>query len=244
VNLSSVFRAALRRWYVSIPGLLLSALLAYGAHSYVQPTYTRSASVVLIPAKNTIPKNSNPYLYIGGLSEAADVLVTAASSESVTKPILAGMNGTTLTIARDVSSSGPVLSLTVETPDRSDAGPVLTRGIAAVATTLTKLQVAEHLESNQMITSSTLSLDTTSTPKVKSQLMATVAAGGIGLGLTLLLSNLLDGLLLARRQRHKRDDQEPPATSVARRASHDELALPADSPFDDGFVRFVAIRRS
>ncbi|GAA4167214.1 hypothetical protein [Gryllotalpicola koreensis] len=205
MNITTVIRATLRRWYVTVPGLLATVFLVIAAHTLVQPTFTRSADLLLIPAEATMPKGSNPYLYIGGLSQAADVLVTAASSQSVLGPVLEGHEKTTLTVSRDTSSSGPVLLITVETPSADQSGEILDGGIKAVTATLAKLQSEEHLTQAQMITASQLSVDTTATPKTKSQFMATAAAGGIGFVGTLILATFIDGLILSRPRRGARD---------------------------------------
>jgi len=204
MNLSSLLRATLRRWYITVPGLLLTALVVVAAHAFVQPSFTRSADVMLVPAPAAVPKGANPYLYIGDLGQAADVLVTAAGSQSSTSAILEGAAASTVTIARDVGTSGPVILITVETPTSAQAGVLLDRSISAVRSTLAKVQTDEHLKRSEMITMSTLSVDTVSTPKTKTQLMATAGAGVLGVAATLVLVSLIDGLLLARASREAR----------------------------------------
>jgi hypothetical protein len=204
VNLSSIVKAIGRRWYIFVPGFILSLALASAAHIYVHPTFTRTADLVLIPDQASIPKGANPYLYVGGLTSAADILVRAAGAESATSPITQQYPGSSITIVRDTTTAGPVIEITVDAPRAADTGALISDSVAAVSTQLQQLQSDEHLSGDQMITSTQLAEDTTATPKTKTQLMATLGAGIGGLAVTLILTNMLDGVLLARRQRRRR----------------------------------------
>ena len=69
-----------RRWYITLPGLLLAGLLAFGAWYVVPPSYQRSASEFLVPGTGSLPENANPFLYLSGLSQVADVLEIGRAS--------------------------------------------------------------------------------------------------------------------------------------------------------------------
>lgn len=208
MNLSNVLFAARRRWYLIIAGLMAAAALAGLAYNTVQPTYTRDASVVLIPDKASVPDGGNPYLYIGGLSQAADVLARAASSQTVLDPIVKADPGSTVQIQRDASTSGPVIAVSVNTPDAAGAGPTLDRALAAISSTLTELQDKEHLPADRRITVSQLAADTKNTAETKTQLIATGAAAIAGVAATLMLTLFIDGLMLSRSQRSKKSTPE------------------------------------
>ncbi|MCL2514630.1 MAG: hypothetical protein FWD85_00075 [Microbacteriaceae bacterium] len=233
MNPSNLRRALLRRWYVAVPGLLASVALALAAHVYVQPTFTRTASVVLIPDQASIPQGANPYLYVGGLTQAADILVRAAGAQAVTEPILDRYPRSSITIERDTTTAGPVIDITVEAASAADTGPLISQAVVSLDATLAKLQIEEHLSGDRMITASELSEDTKATPKTKSQLMATVGAGIAGLAITLALASFLDGVLLARPRRggrrpaRSRKREEARAGSApAERAAGDDDAEP------------------
>lgn len=235
MNLSNLRSALIRRWYVFLPGLLVAVALAYLGHSRVHPSYTRSASMLMIPGQKSMPTGSNPYLYLGGLSFSADVLVRAASSESVLGPILKDHPGATSTVSRDVSTSSPVLTIDVEAGSAAETKPILESTMTAVSTTLLKLQTKEHLPADEQITVTTLSVDTTATAKTKSQLMATAAGGIAGIVLALIATTLVDGQLLSRARRERRPSAAP-RRGGGRRSRGSELfdAAPGGGTDDEG----------
>lgn len=234
MNLSNLRSALIRRWYVFLPGLLVAMALAYLGHSRVHPSYTRSASMLMIPGQKSMPTGSNPYLYLGGLSFSADVLVRAASSESVLGPILKDHPGATSTVSRDVSTSSPVLTIDVEAGSAAETKPILESTMTAVSTTLLKLQTKEHLPADEQITVTTLSVDTTATAKTKSQLMATAAGGIAGIVLALIATTLVDGQLLSRARRER--PSAAPRRGGGRRSRGSELltAAPGGDTDDEG----------
>ena len=92
-----------RRWYITFPGLLVAGLLAVGAWFVVPPTYERSASEFLVPGSGSLPQNAtNPFLYLNGLTQAADVLVRALGSNNVASEIPVSYTHLTLPTNREV----------------------------------------------------------------------------------------------------------------------------------------------
>jgi hypothetical protein len=75
--------ALLRRWYITIPGLLLSVVVAALGFALVPPHYTSSGTAVLVQPKlpGTNPQNQNPLLTSGvGLNTTASILVQALNA--------------------------------------------------------------------------------------------------------------------------------------------------------------------
>jgi hypothetical protein len=61
MSLSTILRAALRRWYITAPGILLSLIIASTVFNYVPPKYTSSGIAVLVRQNNpTVPNTINP----------------------------------------------------------------------------------------------------------------------------------------------------------------------------------------
>jgi len=83
MNIADMMGALRRRWYVLVVGLLVAVAAAYGAWSVVKVDYTRTATQLMLPGPGTIPEDANPFLYVGGLSQAADVLTRKMGSPDV-----------------------------------------------------------------------------------------------------------------------------------------------------------------
>ena len=88
MNFALTLSGLWRRWYIVFPGLIVAAAVAVGAWSVIPPGYERSATQLLIPGADSLPEGANPYLFLGGLSPAADVLVRAIGAENVLNDVV------------------------------------------------------------------------------------------------------------------------------------------------------------
>jgi hypothetical protein len=81
MTLRSTFRVLLLKWYITIPGLLLSLALAGATFVLAPPQYSSNAIAVLVQPKlvnKNAPTNSNPLLnFDNSLSTTALILVQA-----------------------------------------------------------------------------------------------------------------------------------------------------------------------
>lgn len=204
MNLMTALRVLLRRWYIVVPGVLLAAAAAVGVWQLVTPDYERTATQLLLPGPEIMPENGNPYLYLGGLSPAADVLVTAMSAEPEQHAVVGDRDGAELVVRRDGASSGPQLLLIVTARSDSDAAAVLDAAIERTAIVLDQLQNLEGIGRDNRIGIETIAQDTSSTPQQRTRILL---AAGVGLGIfvaTLLLAALIDSLPARRRRRGRR----------------------------------------
>lgn len=203
MTLSNLLRNLGRRWYLVLAGLLITTGLCFASYSAVSPTYERAASVLLLPGSQTIPSGGNPYLYLGGLGQASDILVASVNASSVRNAILLGHPATEIFMTRDPASSGPLVTVSSSGPNDADVTATLERALTAIPKTLSELQVQANVPATARITSLQLTTDPTSVLIRKNQLQAVglVAAGGTAL--TLLVVGFVDGLLLSR-QRSRR----------------------------------------
>ncbi|WP_295014257.1 hypothetical protein [uncultured Microbacterium sp.] len=221
MNALDTLRGLLRRWYIVVPGIVLALVAAAGVWTTVHPAYQRTASQLLLPGRGTLPEGAtNPYLYLGGLTAPADVLVRTVGSESALQPVLARHPGVQIEVLRDPVASGPVVLTKVTADDDRTAGSVLALMVAANADTLKQLQAKESIPENERITLSTLSVDEKGTPQQRGRI---IAAGGVGIGVlvvAILVASLVDGLA-TRSRRH---------TATERSAS---TRVPGGDPRDD-----------
>jgi len=203
-----------RRWYITLPGLLLAGLLAFGAWYVVPPSYQRSASEFLVPGTGSLPENANPFLYLSGLSQVADVLVNAVGSDNVASEVQRSYPGAVILVRRDPSSAGPVILITADARSDADAAQILEILLKRTRTELEDLQVGYSVPSSQLITVRTLTVDQQGTVRTRTRMFATggiLAASAI---LAIFMAVLVDGL--AKRRQPKRRAE----------AAHDETSEP------------------
>lgn len=237
MSLLDILRGLVRRWYVVLPGMLLAAAGAFGAWTVVPPDYERSAFQLLLPGQGTLPEGaSNPFLYLGGLTAPADVLVRAASSEDSLRSILDEHPSVEIEIVRDAAAAGPMILTKVTAPSDAEAGDVLTFVVQKTTDTLETLQAAEGIPEADRIVIALVSIEEEGVARQRDRL---VASAGVGLGLaivTLVLASVMDGLAARSRRRKPSSrvvrDEEVESTAGERR----QTRRPRRSSAADGSV--------
>jgi hypothetical protein len=229
---STILHGIRRRWYLLIVGLIATAAAGAFVYQNTDPVYQRSASELLVPGAQTVPEGGNPFLYLGGLAQASDVLARALGASDLQEPIQSEFPTTSVVIERDVSTSGPIIIITVEGKDDAAVSEVFQRMLTAAPSTLNALQSQASVPQASQITILPITVDTESTTNDKGrlQIAATVIAGG--LVATILLIALVDGLILAwrRRRRGKPSKRHPiPERDLAAKPLNTTRILPSST---------------
>jgi hypothetical protein len=185
------------------------------AYSHVGVTYQRNSTSVLIPGTTSYPQGDNPYLYIGNLSQASDVLVGALGAEKAQEPILKEYPGSTITVTRDQATSGPMISITVTAPTNRAAAGALDAIDAQIAPALATMQTEAAVPKNALIKVVPVTADGSSQVSQKTKLEVVGIIGVIGLVITLLLAALIDSLILTWRARRRAAAAAAAATAAA-----------------------------
>jgi uncharacterized protein involved in exopolysaccharide biosynthesis len=198
-----------RRWYLVLPFLLITLGLCFLVRQSVPAIYRSQGSLVLMPAASTVGPGNNPYLYLGGMEQALDVLAAEVSTKDSAKLIADAHPGVSYVAAPDKSSSGSVMRVTVEGGNRTQVRAALKGVVALVPQTLTSLQDVQKVAPNSRITLMTLGVEEEPTVDAKAQTVAVLAAAGAGAGVSVLLTAVIDGRLLARNRRRAAADAVP-----------------------------------
>ncbi len=234
MKLGALRTSLLRRWYLTMAGLIAAGALTVLTASFVTPTYTASASVVLLPPASSLEDGGNPYLSLGGLSQTVDVVTRALTSDATRKEIAAAVPDGSYEAAPDWSTSGPILTLDATGPTQQATMDTLEAVLAQVPTTLSTLQDQLGVANNAQITSTPLAVDEEPEAVQQTRMRATVAAGALALIGAAMLIGAIDGLLLRRKARKEAaalaaadddgpDDVEPPTgTEHSEHAEHPE----------------------
>jgi hypothetical protein len=196
--------SSLRRWYLVLLGLLVTALLCALAHSAVPVSYSASGSMLLLPPSSSVGKRGNPYLYLGGLSQALEVLSARLNAESYRKPIESAHSQVVVQTAPDTSTTGPILLVTTVGPDAGETLGVTQEVMDAVPGALVGLQDSLSVPPASRITVMVLTPASSPTADAKTQTRALLALAGAGLAATILLTGLIDGALLGRSSRRRK----------------------------------------
>jgi hypothetical protein len=224
MNFSDFLQALRRRWYLVAGGLLVTAALCVGALLIVGPSYERRASELLVPGTQSIPVGGNPFLYLGGLTQASDVLAGALASDEVLDPIEKANPGVTIEVARDVSTSGPVIVIAVTGDSDKNVGGAFTRMLDTVPRTLAMLQSEAGISAAARMTALPITVDSQSTVSHKNRIELAVIVGVVGIALSLLLQGLVDALAVARRERKAARSEAPAARSLTVASDVPELS--------------------
>ena len=217
-----MWRSLRRRWYL----VLVLAVLTLGATFLVAQrvgeTYEATGTVLVFPPSQTEGptgdmSEENPYLTLGGVGQARDVVVRALTSKEVSDAFgKAFPAGTTFELVPYYTNSAPIILFTVEAATPEVATEALSSLIDRVPVELEKLQSGLDLPAAQRVTSVVLTRDespaATKKAMIRSSLMTMAALGGMGL----LLIALVDGWLTGSRDPDPEDlavedDPERPA---------------------------------
>ncbi|HEY2044282.1 MAG TPA: hypothetical protein VGH11_16525 [Jatrophihabitans sp.] len=184
----------LRRWYLTLIGLALTVGFAATAIFMVAPTYQAKASLLLLPPKSPAT-GSNPYLALGGLQGATDVLARAMSDSSTLNQLAQSGATGTFAVLRDPNTSGPVLLVTATASDSASAVRDVDLFIHLVPSKLASLQESIGVPSSAALSSSAITQDRTAAINRKSQIRAILVAVAAGVVITVAGISLLENFV-------------------------------------------------
>ena len=195
----------LRRWYLSITGLIGTAALCFVAMNLFPATYEAKATIVLLPPASTVEAGGNPYLQLANLQQAVDVMVRSLSSQSAVDQVEASAPTGDFEVAPDYTTSGPIFIVTAadKTPEATLA--TLKTVSDMVPPTLIRLQDDLGIASNSQITSDVLTMDVRPETVRKTQFRVLIVAAAIGLLASAMIIALFDSYLNRRKQRRNDD---------------------------------------
>ena len=219
MDLRDLMASLLRRWYLVIVAVLLTGLTCGYVAQTIGPTYSMSASVLLIPPADPSGQITNRYLSLGSTGAALQVLSRSLSSDPTHHEVIDGLHGADYVAEPDPTSSAPMLLVTVTAKSPADARTVLTRALDRAPQNLATLQQSLGIAAGAQIQSQLISKDTTPKFKLKPQLRPSVTVGVLLLALFAGLIAGIDALLSPSRRRgrsrsgeaaseHADDDQD------------------------------------
>ncbi|MCU1424039.1 MAG: hypothetical protein JWM51_330 [Microbacteriaceae bacterium] len=235
MNLRDLLRGVARRWYVVLAGLLVTGAACAGLYAAVPLENTASANVILLPPQTVYGEDGNPFLYLGGLSQAVDVLSRTLNAEDIRGVIEKENPDVDFEIGADSSSTGPVILITAKGADASAAIETMYDVLDATPGALESIQVGLSVPPNSLITVETLAADSEVEVDPKNRLQAVIAAAAAGFVASLLLTGFIDARLVSRAAR-RAGDAEIEAAAKAEAEREAERARETDRTREDAVL--------
>ncbi|WP_433447118.1 chain length determinant protein [Streptomyces sp. CA-142005] len=232
MDLAEIFRVMRRRWYVLLPGLLLTAGLIVGVALMVPVTYQSQSTVVLLNSqKATVAYDGNPFLSSQtSLTGMADSLARNLNSDGSVRDLKSrGATGAFAAKLAD-NAQGPLLWLTVTGTDKAAvlaSDKILT---AYAKERLDLFQKQQSVAPKAMIRMTTIVPPQDPVAQTKTRIEYLVMAGCLGLVLSLVAVFYVE----ARKRSHK-PEPEP--------EQEQETTVPVPSAGEPAVDETLAIRR-
>jgi len=198
MDLADLIAGLRRRWWAGLLGIVGTAFLLQYVYSIVPLQYQDQAAMLLLPPASALEKSTNPYLGLGGLQAATDVLARAVSTGAV-HDTLAPKDGTAaFEVVRDTSGAGPVVVIDATDTTSDGAQALLGQVAETVPKVLLDLQNAVGVTPAEQIRVVEIARSSTPTVDNKTQFRALLLSGVGGLALTLFGVSALDSLMRRR----------------------------------------------
>lgn len=195
MTLSDTLATILRRWYVVLLGFLVTCGLGWATYANLPPQYDAQGSILLMPADSTVGDEGNPFLYLGGMNDALDVLTRRSNATDVKEEVLANYDGATYTAERDSFTQSPVIVATVSARSADDVLRLLDDVLATLRTNLADMQVEQDIPPERQIFTVDLVIDEEAVQESKTALQLTLVVLGAGFIVTLMVTGLIDNAL-------------------------------------------------
>lgn len=201
MNLRDLINSLARQWYVVLAGVLLTSGIGVGLYAVIPVSYTSQASVVLLPPKSASDPDANPFLRLGGLSQAVDILTRTINSDAYSVPLTKQNPGAKFTTAADTTTSGPIILIESRAPTSARASGMTQAVLTAMPMVLDQIQAKLSVKTDSQINVTTIAVDQKPKLDAKTRLQLVLGVAALGVVLSVLIAGLIDGLALSRRRR-------------------------------------------
>ncbi|MFE2140513.1 chain length determinant protein [Streptomyces sp. NPDC059456] len=213
MDLAEIWRVMRRRWYVLLPGLLLTAALVAGVYALVPVEYRSQSTVTLLNSKKaTVAFDGNPFLSTqASLTGMADGLARNLNSDDSRRDLRS--RGVTQEYEAKIADNaqGPFMWLSVTGTDPAavlKSDEVFT---AYAEKRLQEFQAQQSVTPEAMIRMATIVPPQKPEAQTKTRLQYLIMAGVLGFVLSLVATFFVE----ARRRRPDKPGRHRPAPSDA-----------------------------
>lgn len=235
MQLNDTLRSIFRRWYIVLLGLIVSAGLAGAAVVLIPPTYEAEGTLLLMPPSKIVGSQGNPYLYLGGMNGAVDVLVRRANAPDVVEAIEKLHSGVKIVYSAAPATSSPIVAISITGGDKESVIGTLEAGRTILIRKLEAMQSELKVPQPMRITAETLVIGHEATANRKTAIQFAILVAAAGTVGTLMFTGFIDGLLLARTGIKSID-----RTRGSKRKTY-ELSTPDELDFRDAALTVSAV---
>lgn len=200
-----------RRWVVTVPLVVLAVTAALLIPPRIAPSYTASASVVVItPIVEDIA--TNPFLVLGAVTMASSLSISADSAGSVAQVTAAG--GSPSFTVDQQNARSPILVVTAEADTPELAADTTRLALDQMQTQLSEQQDRAGAAPDAQFYLEDLTGEVAASPVFTGAQRVRFLALGIGIALAVSLALTLEGIsvLRARRRTAAVSDRRPTTT--------------------------------
>jgi hypothetical protein len=236
MDLFGIVAATVRRWYVSLPIVLIAGFFAQQAYKAVEPAYTASVTVVVLPSlaesagnpppPEGVPVPTNPFNGSGGARFAAAVL--ARNINSTAYPQKIGLPPGHGTFTADAAREQPIIQIDATASSPEAVVDLLDKVSAGAATVLNDFQAEAGAPEDKRYRAAAAVPVGKVEDVTPSRMRSAGAIGVLGLAVAAAPAAALDSALLRRRPRTERDGDG--VRSRWRRRRRSPHATPAVEP--------------
>ena len=213
-----------------IVGILMSAGLSVGAYLVTKPSYEITSTVLLLPPESSYSTGIvNPYLRLGGLAQAVDLVGVVLSDQQTHLELKDVSKDVQYTVQLDARTSSPLLLIDVTDSSPDTARKIRDILVAEVPVRLDSMQASLGVQAKDRVTSTVVTSDVEAQEVGKNRLRSAVVAGGAGVALTLVIAALWDVHRL-RHPRRRRSRRMSASTNASRAVDPEQLP---DEPLSD-----------
>lgn len=220
MDLWELLKVMARRWYVVVPVLIVTAIVAITLPPTIDPEYRASGTMILVGPAGTAAE-LNPFLTagLGTNAEASAIVVQSPNSKAVVAE-----QG--LSTDYEVQADGPVLVITASAESPSQAVDTVTFVEELLNAQLVDLQTQAAVPAEAQLSVVPLIPEVVATPVYQSRLRVTILTVVIGVLTAVLVAMAVEGLSRhrsgarrpRRESRRSRESRRPPAAESAQPA--------------------------
>ena len=209
MDLLTLAKIMLRRWYVVIPVGLLSVIAAGATFASIQPSYQATGSVLLLnPPSQVDPESGRSNPYVGNLAVAANVVTAVLNTRASRLEFRSEGNAGEYTLGTDPASPIVVVTTIAETAEsaRETTSAVMT----AIDDVLAQRQQDLGAPRSIFVTTQVVTPPSEAVALNGSRIRASLAILALGFALTMGATFAVEGVI-RQRARRQRDRPQPPA---------------------------------
>jgi len=225
LDLFDVVRSCFRRWYIFFPLLLVVGWFSYSTYSSVKPVYYSNEVIGFSPPGFRIddmpqgqPVPRNGLLDVGGASLIANMTTIGLRDPAVYDRVVSAGGGpytTKMFPTPGGMQQLPMVMIEVTLDEPGQVSTTLALLAEEAKVTVREMQERAAVPENVMVTSFIVSPAGTPMPAMPSRTRSTIVIFAAGLGLSILLTVVVDLVLTRRKSRAQQRAAVPGRTGTA-----------------------------